>query len=92
MIYRGPGFPVLVRFDTQEGRLRKRGNLLTEEEGGSGRGAKSFDHKKAWSSIIYLILAGNLYGFYAIIDFNDLSLTLVICEAQIFFRTLPIDF
>ncbi len=40
------------------GRLRKRGNLLTGEGVGGGRGAKSYDSKKSWSSINRSILSG----------------------------------
>jgi hypothetical protein len=66
MIYRGLGFlPVVscgssptpsplpvIKLDRRHiGRLRKRDNLLTGDGGGGGGKAKSYDGKKAWSSI-----------------------------------------
>jgi hypothetical protein len=67
MIYRGPGILAVVRLGSSPtpsppasqldcrhtGRLRNRDNLLT---GGGGRGAESYDRKKAWSSINHSIL------------------------------------
>ncbi len=42
------------------GRQRKRDSLLMGEEGwGGGRGAESYDQKKAWSSINHSILSGH---------------------------------
>jgi hypothetical protein len=38
------------------GRLRNRDNLLTWGGGGGEEGGKSYDRKKAWSSITHLIL------------------------------------
>jgi hypothetical protein len=40
------------------GRLRKGDNLLTEEGGWDGGGAKSYDGEKAWSHINHSILSG----------------------------------
>jgi hypothetical protein len=41
------------------GRLRKRDNLLMgEEKEGGGRGAKSYDRKKAWAFTNHSILSG----------------------------------
>ncbi len=70
MVNRGPGFLVVVWFDSFQspllsspvsklvgrhtGRQRKRDNLLTGESGG---GAQSYDWKKAWSSINYSVLS-----------------------------------
>ncbi len=63
MIFRGTGFLVFSRsYDLAsppphssvsklDQRLRKRDYLLTGEGGGGGGGAKSYDLKKAWSSI-----------------------------------------
>jgi hypothetical protein len=40
----------------------KRDNLLSSERGeGGGRGAESYDRKKAWSSMNYLILYDTMY-------------------------------
>jgi hypothetical protein len=67
MIYRGQGFLAVVRLvqvprppsplspqldRRHTGRLRKRANLLTGG-GRDGRGAESYDRKKAWSSVIF---------------------------------------
>jgi hypothetical protein len=41
------------------GRLRKRDKLLTESGLGGARGAKSYDRKKAWSSINPSIISGS---------------------------------
>jgi hypothetical protein len=41
-------------------RLRMSDNLLTGEGGGGGAGAKSYDHKKVWSSINHPLLSGGL--------------------------------
>ncbi len=38
-----------------------RSNLLTEEREGDGRGAKSYDVEKAWSSVNNSILSGQVY-------------------------------
>ncbi len=42
-------------------RLRKRDNFLTGEEGGGGRGVKSYDRKKAWASLNHSILSESMY-------------------------------
>jgi hypothetical protein len=73
MIYRGPGFsrgrmayaltpPPLM----EAGRLRKIDTLLMIEGGKwGGRGAESYDHKKAWSNINNSTLsAGNVLSTY----------------------------
>jgi hypothetical protein len=39
-------------------KIEKRGNLLTETEEGGGRGAESYDSKKAWPCINHSILSG----------------------------------
>jgi len=70
MIYRGPGFldrwppsPAVSKLDRQRtGRPRKRDNLLTGEKGIGGEGgAKSYDCKKAWSSIHHSLLSAVTY-------------------------------
>ncbi len=51
------------------GRLRKRDKLLTGEGEGGGRGAKSHDCKRAWSSLNHSILS--------IVLHNTLTLSLL---------------
>jgi hypothetical protein len=48
--------PLLPPLQRHTGRLRKTGNLLTGEEG-RGRGAESYDRKKAWPSLNHSILS-----------------------------------
>jgi hypothetical protein len=71
IIYRDPGFLAVVWFgssfsavsstDETHRRLRKRDKLLTVGGGGDGRGAESYDRKKAWYSINHSILCGATY-------------------------------
>ncbi len=57
-----PPTPIFLQYKLDrrhKGRLRKRDNLLPGEVGkGGGRGAESYDSKKAWSSINRQILSG----------------------------------
>ncbi len=49
--------PVSKLHRLHTGRLRKKDNLLTREEGEEGaQGARSYDRKKAWSSINHSML------------------------------------
>jgi hypothetical protein len=62
MIYRGPGFLAVVSLVSMldrrhRGRLRKRDNVLPGEGGRSGRGAASYDRKKALPSYNHTILS-----------------------------------
>jgi hypothetical protein len=71
MIYRGPGFLDVVRFDPplppnvgklnlrHTGILRKRDNLLTGEWGGGGGGAKSYDGRET------LVLYKSFHTFWS---------------------------
>ncbi len=81
MIYRGQGFLAVVLVGSSPPPppptasylsfsdflcVAGRSNLLTEEGEGGGRGAKSFDREKAWSSINLSILSGAEYiRFYS---------------------------
>jgi hypothetical protein len=54
-----PPLSSVIKLDQQyTGRPSKRDNLLTEEGKGGGRGAKSYDWKKAWSHMNHSMLAG----------------------------------
>jgi hypothetical protein len=54
-----PRPPVSKLHRRHKGRLRKRDNLLTGDVGeGGGRGAESYDRKKAWFFVNHSILCG----------------------------------
>jgi hypothetical protein len=62
------------------GRRRKRDNFLMGGDGGRGRGgAKSYDHKKAWSSISHQILS----GCFHLIKYFDFVGPDVLCAVEI---------
>ncbi len=54
-----PRSPINKLGQRHTGRLRKRDNLQTVQGRGGGGGAKSYDSKKAGSSIIHAILSGS---------------------------------